>query len=371
MRRRLQAAAADGREPMPADHVERQLREAWGRADGVLEELDPEPVAVRPGGQVHRGVHQGEPVAVKVRRPGLAPVVRGDLVLVEQAARMVAGAVPGIDVAGLLSEVRERVLDEFDLEHEASVQRSFARALRSSGRFLVGRPVSALSAETVLVTPWMEGAPIVELGGDDQREPRGARLRQAHGGAQARPGAARLAAAQALVTFHMGAARHGTVHADPDPRDALLMADGRLAILDFGATARVTAGRLALATAALEALAQRDGAGLARALDKLGWLPGATADDGGTLLRLAERVLGPFLAGSAILDPDAVGDMLQRAREPAPEAAALVQRVRVQSQDLWPLRGMVQLVLALAPLGVDADWLALGREALAGGWDGA
>ncbi|HEV2820461.1 MAG TPA: hypothetical protein VGW11_08140, partial [Solirubrobacteraceae bacterium] len=161
------------------------------------------------------------------------------------------------------------------------------------------------------------------------------------------------------------------VHADPDPRDTLLTPDGRLAILDFGATARVPADRLDGATTALDALAQRDGAGLARALDALGWLPGATADDGVTLLRLVERVLGPFLGGSAVLDPDAVGDVLERAREPAPEAAALAPRVRVQPQDLWPLRGMGQLALALAPLGVDADWLGLGREALARGWGGA
>lgn len=371
LRRRLQAAAADGRVPMPADHVERQLCEAWGSVEGVLDELDPEPVAVRPGGQVHRGVHEGAPVAVKVRRPGLAPVVRGDLVLVEQAARMVGGAGPGIDAAGLMREVRERMLDEFDLEHEASVQRSFARALRSSVRFVVGRPVSELSAETVLVTPWVEGTSIAALAAEDQGEPQEAPLRQAGSGAQAPPAAARLGAAHALMAFHLGAGRFGTVHADPDPRDALLTLDGRLAILDFGATAHVPTDRVDLATTVLEALARRDGPGLAQALAALGWLPGATADDGAILLRLAERVLGPFLDGPAVLDVDAVGDMMERAGHAAPEAGALVQRTRVQPQDLWPLRGLGQLALALAPLGVEADWLALGREALAHGWDGA
>jgi len=371
LRRRLQAAGADGRVAMPADHVERQLCEAWGSVDGVLDELDPEPVAVRPGGQVHRGVHDGAPVAIKIRRPGLAPVVRGDLVLVEQAARMVAGAVPGVDVGGLLREVRERVLDEFDLEHEAAVQRSFARALRSSERFVVGRPVPELSAETALVTPWVEGRSLAALAGEVPREPQGAGVSQARSGAQAPAAAVRLGAAHELVAFHLGAGRFGTVHADPDPRDALLTPDGRLAILDFGAVARVPADRVDLATAALDALAERDGAGLARALDTLGWLPGATPDDGAILLRLAERVLGPFLDGPTVLDPDAVGELLERAGGAGADAGALGRRVRLQPQDLWPLRGLGQLALALAPLGVEADWLALGREALAHGWDGA
>lgn len=349
LRRRLHAAAEDGRDPMPADHVERQLREAWGpRSAGALDELDLEPVAVRPGGQVHRGVHEGQAVAVKLRRPGLAPVVRGDLVLVEQAVRVVAGAGAGLDVAGLVGELRERVLDELDLEHEASVQRSFARALGSSPRFRVGRPLSALCGETALVSPWVEGTPLIRL---------------AHVAAPER-----LAAARALVAFHVGAARFGTVHADPDPRDALLTPDGRLAILDFGAVAPVPAGRLALVLAALGALADRDAAALARALDALGWLPGATAGDGAALVALAEWALGPFLEGVALLDADAVGDVLDRAREAAPQALGVLQRVRVQARDLWPLRGLGQLALALAPLGVEADWVALGRGAMAEGW---
>jgi len=375
LRRRLRGAAVDGRVPMPADHIERQLCEAWGSLDGVLEELDPEPVAVRPGGQVHRGVHDGAPVAVKVRRPGLAPVVRGDLVLVEQAARMVAGTVPGIDVGGLLREVRERILDEFDLEHEASVQRSFARALRSSDRFVVERPVSELSAETVLVTPWVEGRPLTELAAVTSPgvpgSGEGVTSPAVPGSGDRGRNQLSLGAAHALVAFHLGAGRFGTVHADPDPRDALLTPDGRLAILDFGAVARVSAERVVLATTALDALAERDGYGLAGALDALGWLPGATADEGAVLLRLAERVLGPFLDGPAVLDVDAVGDVMERAGRAAPEAAALGRRVRVQPQDLWPLRGLGQLALALAPLAVEGDWLTLGREALAHGWDGA
>jgi len=66
------------------DEVERALRAAWGAAPmEELDELDPEPAAVTPTSQVHRGELDGAPVAVKVLRPGVAASVRQDLALLE------------------------------------------------------------------------------------------------------------------------------------------------------------------------------------------------------------------------------------------------------------------------------------------------
>ena len=54
------------------------------------------------------------------------------------------------------------------------------------------------------------------------------------------------------------------IHADPDPDDVLVLADGRLAILDFGATRTVDPERVKTAAAALEAFASEDEQALAR-----------------------------------------------------------------------------------------------------------
>ena len=66
---------------------------------------------------------------MKVLRPGIADQVRQDLNLLETLIRPLGAAFPSLAPA---ARGRERVLDELDLEHEASTQRSFARA-RSSG----------------------------------------------------------------------------------------------------------------------------------------------------------------------------------------------------------------------------------------------
>ena len=132
------AAAAASVEPVPITRVERVLRDAWGaRPRDELDELDPDPVAITPTAQVHRALREGEAVAVKVLRPGLAASVRQDLALLEGLATPLRSAFPALDPGALLSEVRERVLDELDLEHEAASQRRFHRALRNHPMFFV------------------------------------------------------------------------------------------------------------------------------------------------------------------------------------------------------------------------------------------
>ena len=130
----LRTASAEALTPVPARELERVLRDAWGGPPaGEVDDLDLHaPAAVTPTAVVVRGTHAGEPVAVKILRPGLAETLRSDLGLTDAMALPLGAAFPRLDAAGLLREARERLLDEVDLEHEASVQRTLARRLRHS-----------------------------------------------------------------------------------------------------------------------------------------------------------------------------------------------------------------------------------------------
>ncbi|HEV8151414.1 MAG TPA: hypothetical protein VGP78_00710, partial [Solirubrobacteraceae bacterium] len=153
--------------------------------------------------------------------------------------------------------------------------------------------------------------------------------------------------------------------ADPDPRDALLDAGGRLWVLDFGASRRVVPDRVALTAAVLDALAAGDGRRLGALLGQLGWLE---ASDGHEALTLARGVAGPLLGTEALLDADALRAALERALERRAALAALVVRGSLAPEDLWPLRMAAQLVAVLATVGGRADWLGLARRTLRDGW---
>lgn len=338
-------AAARAREPLRPRVVERVLREAWDEPPGdVLDDLSDEPVAVTATSQVHRGVLDGAPVAVKVQRPGLAEVVRADLALLDTVVGPVRLVLPRLDVAGAVREIRARTLDELDLESEASAQRRTARALRGDPELVVPEPVLRLCHPSVLVAAWIDGAPLGALAGA--------------------PPAEREAAARALVRFHVGSARRGLVHADPSPRHVLRTPDGRFAFLDFGATREVAPARVDLALVALDALADEDGEAFGAALAALGWLP---ASDGPLALELAWRALEPLLAGPAVLDVPALAAVQDRAFARVDDLLVLATRAALAPEDLLPARMLGTLALVLAPLAVELDWVEVLREAAAGG----
>lgn len=335
-------------EALPFKDVERLLKNAWGRPPAsVLAALERAPSAVTPAAQVHRGEDEhGNAVAVKVRRPGLAEVLRSDLVLVEAAAAAFAPVFPRVDVGAIVREVRERLLDELDLEYEAAGQRRFARALRSHPRLHVPMPAMDLCEESVMVTAWVDGRSIREIGesGSDGD---------------------RVAAAELLVEFVAGApAIVGVALADPHPDDALLMDDGRLAVVDFGAVREVARDRLELARGALAAFRASDAPALARSLDALGWMPHAEVADGRFALEVADDLLGAVLRGEAPLTPEALEDAGLGLERHAQAIAEQSRRTAVPAEDLWPLRGVAQLGLVLARLEVRADWLELAARAL-------
>jgi hypothetical protein len=338
----LAAAQASTGEPVSAKRIEQALREAWGtRPADELDDFDRDPVAVTATCQVHRGVLDGAPVAVKVLRPGLARSVRQDLALLDALLAPLGAAFPALDARAVLSEFRERVLDELDLEQEATAQRRFHRALRGHATLMVPAPVMRLAHTGVLVSEWVDGTP---LSGAADRD----------------------AAAAQLVRFALGAAAAGIFHADPDPEDVLVLPDGRLAILDFGAWCEVDRDRVVLATAAFDAFLERDVDAFARAVDGLGWLP---SDRAPVALNVIDRALGDLAGpGPVRLDQDAVLAARDRLIDQPEAVVDLILHGALPPQDLWPARGVAQLFATIARVGATGDWRELIGAALHDGW---
>lgn len=339
----LEAATAATRDPLKPRVVERTLRDAWGLPpSNELDDFDPDPVAVTPTSQVHRGVVDGAPVAVKVLRPGIAATVRQDLKLLQGLLVPIGEAFPGLDAGALASEFAEGVLDELDLEHEATAQRRFHRALRDHPLVMVPAPLMRLAHERVLVSEWVEGVPMWSTPD---------------------PGAA----AARLVLFVLGAARSGMVHADPGPDDALVLADGRLAILDFGAVRAVDPERVAVAAVALEAFVVDDQDEFGKALEQLGWLPASHAP---VAIELARDVLAEFAGPDPVrLDSAAVIAARDRLFVQPEQLSQLILAGALPAEDLWPARSITQLFGAIARVGTTGRWRELARAAIRDGWD--
>jgi predicted unusual protein kinase regulating ubiquinone biosynthesis (AarF/ABC1/UbiB family) len=217
---KLQSAAP----PMAPKSVHRvldeQLGTGWRRR---FADFSDEPAAAASIGQVHRAIwHDGREVAVKVQYPGADEALRSDLRQLQRFSLLFQALVPGMEVKPLLAELHDRMVEELDYRDEANNQRIFAAAFRHHPDIMV--PAIVASAPKVIVSQWISGTPLAQIirsGSRFERDDTGTKLSLFH------------SSSPALT---------GLLHADPHPGNFVRLADGRLAVLDFGAAAKLPGG---------------------------------------------------------------------------------------------------------------------------------
>jgi predicted unusual protein kinase regulating ubiquinone biosynthesis (AarF/ABC1/UbiB family) len=162
-----------------------------------------------------------------VQYPGADLALDADLRTLQRFSRMFVLVVPGLDAPAVIRELRNRMLEELDYRAEADRQRAFAAVFAGSDRLVV--PAVVAAAPKVLVSEWVDGVTLgaliqdrtVDRAGQDRRD------RHAH---------------TVIETLLSSPARVGLLHADPHPGNFLALADGRLAMIDYGAVAPLGGG---------------------------------------------------------------------------------------------------------------------------------
>ena len=193
----------------------------------------------------------GARVVVKVRRPDVSQIVDRDLEIVGRlAARLERSTSWGraVGAAGLAAGFAAALREELDLRIEARNMTSVAAATaaRRGGIASAGALPAAVHRAGA-----GDGALRRAAAGRDRR------LRQ--------PADVRAALARSLLDSLLGQVMlDGTFHADPHPGNVLLLADGRLGLLDFGSVGRIDAGLRTALQRLLLALDRGDPAGAGR-----------------------------------------------------------------------------------------------------------
>src|SRR4030066_2128536 len=102
-----------------------------GEPREVFAEFNPLPLAAASIAQVHRAtLKDGTPVVVKIRRPGIADVIRADLRILEHAAKLLESEMPDArryDPGQIVSQFRRCLNRELDPAKEARNIDQFAR----------------------------------------------------------------------------------------------------------------------------------------------------------------------------------------------------------------------------------------------------
>jgi predicted unusual protein kinase regulating ubiquinone biosynthesis (AarF/ABC1/UbiB family) len=210
--------------PLPAAKVHRVLDAQLGtKWRDRFSSFDDTPVASASIGQVHKAIwSDGREVAVKIQYPGADEALRADLKTMQRLVSVFRQLSPGADVQGVVDELISRTEMELDYRLEADNQRAFAKAYHDDPHFLV--PAIVASAPKVVIAEWIDGTPmaqIIRTGTPEQRDLMGTRLAELTYGAPQR--------------LEM-------MHGDAHPGNFMLLEDGRMGVLDFGAVAPLPGG---------------------------------------------------------------------------------------------------------------------------------
>jgi ubiquinone biosynthesis protein len=197
--------------------------------DELFDEFDRVPVASASIAQVHfakirHGEHAGKPVAVKVLRPNMLPVIDSDLALLRDIAFWAERLWPDgrrLKPREVVAEFDKYLHDELDLMREAANGSQLRRNFQGLDLLLVPEMYWDLSAPTVLVMERMVGVPISQV---DTLRAAGVDI----------PKLAR----EGVEIFFTQVFRDGFFHADMHPGNIQVSLDeatfGRYIALDFG-----------------------------------------------------------------------------------------------------------------------------------------
>lgn len=215
--------------PMPWATVREVITSELGRPpEDIYASFEQEPIASASLGQVHRAVtRQGTTVAVKVQYPDIGRAIHSDLDNLGAMVTVVAATSRMAQGKDYFREVQQSLLEELDYRVEAQRSRVFAESARAFPDLKVPKVFDELTSERVLTLEFFVGETLKEFINRLDQHSNDERFR--------------ISRLLTRVTWGPFLAT-GVVHADPHPGNFMLLQDGTLGVLDFGAIKQMSDG---------------------------------------------------------------------------------------------------------------------------------
>lgn len=298
--------------------VQRELGSTTSR---LFAHFEPAPLASASMGQVHAATTlDGRDVVVKVQFPGIDKAIEADLRNVAMIAKTLSIAGDLLDGRTYTDELAQTLRRELDYRQEVEQADAFREAVTPWPELVIPRAILELSSERVLTLERLHGPTLLDFTQDPDAPPE-----------------RRLQVAQQLMTATWGPfLRARLVHADPHPGNYIVLPEGRLGVLDFGATKRLSVPFTTAYWAILDACFEGRRADLLALLESAGFhIQGDRHKIGAWLHELGDIVERPLRAddydwGACRMTPDIIAlkqkHLLAMLRFRAPEESLMFYR---------------------------------------------
>jgi predicted unusual protein kinase regulating ubiquinone biosynthesis (AarF/ABC1/UbiB family) len=218
---RLQDDVPPAEWPAAREVIEADL----GPIDETFDTFDADAISGASLGQVYVASLDGQRVAVKVRRPGIEPLVEADLRVIRWSLPLLmrfVGEARSFSLETIADEFERTIREEMDYERERRMLVEIGENFESNERIRIPDAIPELSSDRVLTMEYVEGTKISDVETLDER------------------GIDRTDLAETLQrTYFQMVVQDGVFHADPHPGNLAVQDDGTIVFYDFGMSGRV------------------------------------------------------------------------------------------------------------------------------------
>jgi len=211
--------------PADWDDARAVVEAELGPVEERFSDFDTEAISGASLGQVYYAEIDGDPVAVKVRRPGVEELVRADLRVLRWILPILLYFVDdarSFSLETLADEFDQTIRQEMDYEREARMLTEIRENFDDDDAIRIPPVVESHSTERVLTMEYVPGTKISDV---EQLDGKGIDR-------------SRLAETLERAYFQM-IVEDGVYHADPHPGNLAVQDDGTLVFYDFGMSGRV------------------------------------------------------------------------------------------------------------------------------------
>ena len=211
--------------PAPWDESRQVIEDELGPVDEAFDDFDRDPISGASLGQVYTAEYDGEPVAVKVRRPGIESLVEADLRVIKWSLPIVKrfiGQGRAFSLENLADEFSKTIRQEMDYNREKRILEEIGGNFRDSPEIRIPRAIEDRSGPRVLTMEYLPGTKINDIETLDRK------------------GIDRTELATTLQRVYLQMiVDDGVFHADPHPGNLAVTDEGKIIFYDFGMSGTV------------------------------------------------------------------------------------------------------------------------------------